>query len=302
MIDPELLRRLRNDLPMPVAIAALGPHGPPHKRSEGYFRFLCPRCGEMRATVNPRNNLAHCFTCKKKPQHHRSAHLRRLRLPLCRRRPQTLARRISSRPAPNDRCDATGKTGKTIHAADPMPPMTAAPLCRQNRVTIRPSKRAQAIPRRRQNQLPKTRLSTNVRRATRPTPSQRPIGRAPAPPEFSGIRQSARQHPKIHTPLIRLRMRSEFGSGQLLLQEKPQHHRPAHLRRLRLPLRRRPPQTLARRIPSQPDPNRCDATGKTGKTIHVADPMPPMTAAPLGRHNRVTIRPNKRAKAMRRRR
>ena len=30
-----------------------------------YFRFLCPRCGEMRATVNPRNNLAHCFCCKK---------------------------------------------------------------------------------------------------------------------------------------------------------------------------------------------------------------------------------------------
>lgn len=24
-----------------------------------------PHCGEMRATVNPRNNLAHCFCCKK---------------------------------------------------------------------------------------------------------------------------------------------------------------------------------------------------------------------------------------------
>jgi predicted RNA-binding Zn-ribbon protein involved in translation (DUF1610 family) len=33
--------------------------------SEGYFRFLCPHCGEMRCTVNPRNNLAHCFCCKK---------------------------------------------------------------------------------------------------------------------------------------------------------------------------------------------------------------------------------------------
>ena len=32
---------------------------------DSYFRFLCPRCGEMRATVNPRNNLAHCFTCKR---------------------------------------------------------------------------------------------------------------------------------------------------------------------------------------------------------------------------------------------
>jgi DNA primase len=65
MIAADLLRRLRNDLPMPVTIAALGRDGPPAKMSEGYFRFLCPHCGEMRATVNPRNNLAHCFTCKK---------------------------------------------------------------------------------------------------------------------------------------------------------------------------------------------------------------------------------------------
>ena len=65
MISAALLRRLRNDLPMPVTIAALGRQGPPSKISEGYFRFLCPRCGEMRATVNPRNNLAHCFCCAK---------------------------------------------------------------------------------------------------------------------------------------------------------------------------------------------------------------------------------------------
>ncbi len=65
MIAADLLRRLRNDLPMPVTIAALGRDGPPSKMSEGYFRFLCPHCGEMRATVNPRNNLAHCFSCQK---------------------------------------------------------------------------------------------------------------------------------------------------------------------------------------------------------------------------------------------
>jgi hypothetical protein len=65
MIDADLLRRIRNDLPMPVTIAALGREGPPSKMSEGYFRFVCPNCGEMRATVNPRNNLAHCFCCKK---------------------------------------------------------------------------------------------------------------------------------------------------------------------------------------------------------------------------------------------
>jgi hypothetical protein len=65
MITKELLRRLRNELPMPVTIAALGRKGPPGKMSEGYFRFVCPGCGEMRATVNPRNNLAHCFCCRK---------------------------------------------------------------------------------------------------------------------------------------------------------------------------------------------------------------------------------------------
>jgi hypothetical protein len=65
MIAAELLRRIRNDLPMAVTIAALGREGPPGKISEGYFRFVCPHCGEMRATVNPRNNLAHCFCCQK---------------------------------------------------------------------------------------------------------------------------------------------------------------------------------------------------------------------------------------------
>jgi hypothetical protein len=65
MISADLLRRLRNDLPMNVTIAVLGRQGPPAKISEGYFRFLCPGCGEMLATVNPRTNLAHCFCCKK---------------------------------------------------------------------------------------------------------------------------------------------------------------------------------------------------------------------------------------------
>jgi hypothetical protein len=64
MFTPELLRQVRNDLPMSVTIATLGPDGPPAKMVEGYFRFLCPRCGEMRATVNPRNNYSHCFTCQ----------------------------------------------------------------------------------------------------------------------------------------------------------------------------------------------------------------------------------------------
>src|ERR1700722_3800160 len=76
MICADLLHRLRNDLPMPVTTAALGREGPPSKMSEGYFRFLCPHCGEMRATVNPRNNLAHCFYCSKNINNiHQLSHL-----------------------------------------------------------------------------------------------------------------------------------------------------------------------------------------------------------------------------------
>jgi hypothetical protein len=63
MVDAELLRRIRNDLPMAVTIAALGRAGPPAKFRDGRFVFLCPRCGELLAAVNPRNNLAHCFAC-----------------------------------------------------------------------------------------------------------------------------------------------------------------------------------------------------------------------------------------------
>lgn len=63
MIDAELLRRIRNELPMAVTIAALGRDGPPTKTRDGRFVFLCPHCGEMLACVNPRNNLAHCFGC-----------------------------------------------------------------------------------------------------------------------------------------------------------------------------------------------------------------------------------------------
>ncbi|QEL17767.1 hypothetical protein [Limnoglobus roseus] len=65
MIDPDRLRRVRNELPMAVLIAALGRDGPPSKIRDGRFIFLCPHCGEMDAAVNPRNNLGHCFACAK---------------------------------------------------------------------------------------------------------------------------------------------------------------------------------------------------------------------------------------------
>jgi len=63
MITKDLLRSIRNELPMKLTIVRLGRHGPIAKQSDGYFRFECPACHEHRATVNPRNNLSHCFSC-----------------------------------------------------------------------------------------------------------------------------------------------------------------------------------------------------------------------------------------------
>ena len=65
MVTKELLRAIRNDLPMKLTIARLGNFGLIAKQSDGYFRFQCPHCGELRATVNPKNNLARCFSCQK---------------------------------------------------------------------------------------------------------------------------------------------------------------------------------------------------------------------------------------------
>ena len=69
MITKDLLRAIRNDLPMKLTVTRLGRHGPISKQStaphqgDACFRFQCPHCSELRATVNPKNNLAHCFSC-----------------------------------------------------------------------------------------------------------------------------------------------------------------------------------------------------------------------------------------------
>jgi len=65
VIPAEALMAIRNDLPMPVTIQYLGRDAPYSKIIEGFFRFVCPHCHEIRATVNPKNNLAHCFCCQK---------------------------------------------------------------------------------------------------------------------------------------------------------------------------------------------------------------------------------------------
>ncbi|MCP4110401.1 MAG: hypothetical protein GY749_33595 [Desulfobacteraceae bacterium] len=61
--SPEMLRRLRNDIPITVLIADLLEL--PSKTSEGYFRFLCPVCSEFDTATNPKTNLARCFRCEK---------------------------------------------------------------------------------------------------------------------------------------------------------------------------------------------------------------------------------------------
>lgn len=62
-LPPEMLRRLRNEIPITLVIAELLKL--PTKVSEGYFSFLCPLCTEFITATNPKTNLARCFLCEK---------------------------------------------------------------------------------------------------------------------------------------------------------------------------------------------------------------------------------------------
>lgn len=62
-ISPELLRLLRNHIPINTLITSTLKI--PFKRSENYLRFLCPLCGDFHTATNPRTNLARCFRCQK---------------------------------------------------------------------------------------------------------------------------------------------------------------------------------------------------------------------------------------------
>lgn len=59
---PDLLRRLRNKVPMRLLIDQI--LNLPCKMSEGYFRFQCPKCHEFVTAVKPKTNLARCFRCE----------------------------------------------------------------------------------------------------------------------------------------------------------------------------------------------------------------------------------------------
>jgi len=59
--DDELLRRLRNEIPTDWLIRHLTW---PHKRRDGRFCFVCPRCGESETAIKRDTNLGRCFHCK----------------------------------------------------------------------------------------------------------------------------------------------------------------------------------------------------------------------------------------------
>ncbi len=58
----ERLSMLRNS----ISIAGLisDTLGIPTKISDGYLRFLCPKCSEFNTAANPKTNLARCFRCE----------------------------------------------------------------------------------------------------------------------------------------------------------------------------------------------------------------------------------------------
>lgn len=58
----DLLRRIRNEISIEDIIE--NELDIRCKRIEGYFRFLCPQCGDFHTATNPETNLARCFKCR----------------------------------------------------------------------------------------------------------------------------------------------------------------------------------------------------------------------------------------------
>ena len=57
------LYTLRNDINVQVLIEET--LGIPSRMAEGCFRFLCPLCNGFDTAVNPKTNLARCFSCER---------------------------------------------------------------------------------------------------------------------------------------------------------------------------------------------------------------------------------------------
>jgi len=61
--SPQLLRRLRNDLPIEQVVVEILQL--PNKKVDGYVRFLCPLCSDFHTAMMKNTNLARCFRCNK---------------------------------------------------------------------------------------------------------------------------------------------------------------------------------------------------------------------------------------------
>jgi DNA primase len=56
------LFELRNSISLRSVVESL--LNLPSKYSDGVYRFLCPKCGEFKAALNPITNLGRCFRCQ----------------------------------------------------------------------------------------------------------------------------------------------------------------------------------------------------------------------------------------------
>ena len=61
LFPDQLLRRLRNEIDFGQLMVRLDW---PHKRRHEQLVFVCPLCQESLSAVNPRTNLARCFSCE----------------------------------------------------------------------------------------------------------------------------------------------------------------------------------------------------------------------------------------------
>ncbi len=61
LFPPLLLRKLRNNIPIDLLITRFLKI--PSKVSEGYLRFLCPKCLQFNTATYKKKNLARCFRC-----------------------------------------------------------------------------------------------------------------------------------------------------------------------------------------------------------------------------------------------
>ncbi len=59
----EELYCVRNYIPVRKVLETLCGHE--CKEIEGYTRFVCPVCYEMRTSLHPKENLGRCFRCKR---------------------------------------------------------------------------------------------------------------------------------------------------------------------------------------------------------------------------------------------